>query len=163
MSDMRCAKRRQDSQNGFSLLEIVVVLLLLGLAAYLIAPSFTTGLRGLEARTAARDLLNRLKQARTRAISTQTVSRMLLGHDERGQAFYALANEYEEVLKTFPLPEGTRFVTEDQELPLVISFYPSGRSSGGLFALERDERRRFVIEVDSVTGLGRLVPEDEER
>lgn len=142
-------------------MEILVVLILLGLLAALVFPSFTKGLDGMEMRTATRDLITRMKQARTQAISSQAVQRILIGTDEEGKPFYALADEYGEISKSFSLPEKLSILTEDGELPLQISFYPNGRSSGGDFMLQLDENRHMRVSVDPVTGFGR-VPKDEE-
>lgn len=142
-------------------MEILVVVVLLGLVAALVFPSFTRGIDGMEMRTATRDLITRMKQARTHAISSQSVQRILIGADEEGKPFYALADEYGEITKSFALPEKLSILTEDGELPLQISFYPNGRSSGGDFVLQLDENRHMKVSVDPVTGFGRI-PKDEE-
>ena len=142
-------------------MEIIVVLVLLGFVAALVFPSFTRGMEGMKMRAATRDLITRMKQARTQAISSQSVQRILIGADEEGKPFYALADEYGEVSKSFPLPEKLSILTEDGELPLQISFYPNGRSSGGDFMLKLDENRQLSVTVDPVTGFGRLLKAEE--
>lgn len=149
--------------RGFSLIEIIVVLVLLAAAALLVAPSFTRGLASLELRTATRDMITRMKQFRTKAIALQEVQRVFIGRDDNDMPFYAWANEYEEVQNTYPLPEETEIILEDGlELPLRISFYPNGRSSGAFFALRTGPNRQYMISVDPVTGFGRVVKPDED-
>ncbi|HSR52700.1 MAG TPA: prepilin-type N-terminal cleavage/methylation domain-containing protein [Acidobacteriota bacterium] len=154
---------RKRSQSGFSLMEIIVVLVLLAAVALLVAPAFTRGLESLELRTATRDMITRMKQFRTKAIAVQEVQRVFIGRDDNDKPYYAWANEYEEIQNTYELPEDTEIVLEDgMELPLHISFYPNGRSSGAFFALRTGRNRLYMISVDPVTGFGRVVKPDED-
>lgn len=135
--------------EGFSLLEIIVVLVLMGVAAAVIMPSFTRGLKGLELETSGRDLITHLKQARSEAIGKQKVFRVIVNEQS-----YVLANEFGETIRQFNLPEGISLEAE-VELPLVISFYASGRSNGGVLALVNETGKRMWIRVDPITGFGR--------
>ena len=68
---------------------------------------------------------------------------------------YVLADEYGRSMKVFPLPEGVRFIREVRDegvLPGSVSFYPSGRSSGGVFYLSSDRGTRVRVLVDPITG-----------
>ena len=69
-------------KKGFSLLELIVVLMLVALAAGVVMPSFSRGWKGLEMETAGRDLMTRMRHARSQAISKQKVFRMILHKDE---------------------------------------------------------------------------------
>jgi type II secretion system protein H len=148
------------SSDGFTLLEVVVVLVLLGLAAALVIPSFTAGLRGLELETAGRDLITRMKQARTDALNQQTVFRVVLSDDSVEAARYALVDEYGRPLKAYELPADVSVEVQEGELPLTISFYPNGRSSGGWFDLRSEGGRKLKIVVDPVTGFGSVEKEN---
>ena len=142
--------------RGFTLLEIVAVLVLLGVAATLVLPSFTRGLRGIQLEAAARDLVTRMKQARSRAITRQKVFRIILDQETEQKAYYVLADEFRQPIKSYPLPDQTRVLSDDDQLPIVVSFYANGRSSGGRFSLNLLEGRRLVIDVDPITGFGRV-------
>lgn len=152
--------------RGFSLLEIVVVLVLFGLAAAVILPSFSGGFKSLEMETAARDLVTRMKQSRSEAIAKQEVLRIVLkpGTGDEVSA-YVLTNAYEEEIKTFELPKDISFELGEELKQATVSFYPNGRSSGGEFALRNKQGKRLTVEVDSVTGYGRVrrVTEDSTR
>ena len=155
---------RTAQQLGFSLLELIIVLILVSLAAGVVMPSFSRGLRGLELEAAGRDLITRMKQARSRAIATQKVFRMILFQSENASDYYILANEFEQELKKFSLPEDVSIETQDEQYQefeksfVKVSFYPNGRSSGASFLL-RNERREIGIWVDPVTGFARVLKE----
>ena len=150
------------SRKGFSLFELLIVLILVALAAGVVMPSFSRGLRGLELETAGRDLITRMKQARSRAIASQKVSRIILVSSEEGPDYYVLANEFEQELNRVLLPERVSIeVQEDQfEGHLArVNFYPNGRSSGGSFYLQ-NETREIEIWVDPITGFARVLKEE---
>jgi prepilin-type N-terminal cleavage/methylation domain-containing protein len=150
------------AQRGFSLFELLIVLILVSLTAGLVLPSFSRGLSGLELETSGRDLITRMKQARSRAIAKQEVSRIILVPSEESPDYYVLADEFEQELNRFLLPERVSIeLPEDQfEEPFVrISFYPNGRSSGGSFYL-LNETREIAVWVDPITGFARVLKEE---
>jgi general secretion pathway protein H len=144
---------------GFSLLELILVLLLLAAAATVVVPSFVQGLARFQLETATRDLATNLRQARTRAVATQRVYRVLLQPAEvSGEpSAYTVTDEYEHPLKTFLLPEPVSFagVGEAGWNP-VISFYPNGRCSRGTIVLAAGNRRLSIV-LNPITGFGSLV------
>jgi general secretion pathway protein H len=150
------------SRRGFSLFELLIVLILVSLAAGVVMPSFSRGLRGLELETAGRDLITRMKQARSRSISRQEVSRIILVPSEESPDYYVLTNAFEQELKRFLLPERVSIAVQEEQFdePFVrVSFYPNGRSSGGFFYLQ-NETREIAIWVDPITGFARVLKEE---
>lgn len=149
-------------RRGFSLFELLIVLILVSLAAGVVMPSFSRGLRGLELETAGRDLITRMKQARTRSISRQEVSRIILVPSEESPDYYVLTNAFEQELKRFLLPERVSIAVQEEQFdePFVrVNFYPNGRSSGGFFYLQ-NETREIAIWVDPITGFARVLKEE---
>ena len=151
-----------QSRRGFSLFELLIVLILIALTAGVVMPSFSRGLRGLELETAGRDLITRMKQARSRAIGRQEVSRIILVPSEESPDYYALANEFEQELNRYLLPERVSIAVQAQQFEedwVRVSFYPNGRSSGGSFYLQ-NETRDIAIWVDPITGFARVLKEE---
>jgi len=144
-------------RRGFTLFELIVVLILLGAAAAVVIPSFTGGFGGIQLDTAARDLVTRMKQARGAAVSRQRVHRIfLLSPEEPGEPFaYVLTDEYEQPIKRYVLPKGISYFEELSE-PVAFSFYPNGRSSGGRMGLKNEAGRKIFIEVSPITGFGKV-------
>jgi prepilin-type N-terminal cleavage/methylation domain-containing protein len=142
---------------GFSLLELTIVLVLIGLVAVVVAPSFAGGLSGLQLETSGRNLVTLLKHARTESVGKQKVFRVVLEEADHGSGTYFLTNDFGELIKRFELPDGYTFeVPHGERLPLMVSFYPNGRSSGGEFALKNRQGKRIPILVDSITGYAKV-------
>ncbi len=142
---------------GFSLLELIVVLLLLGLASVLVAPSFTGGLSGLQLETSTRDLITLMRHARSEAIAKQHVFRVVVGQEDPLSVKYFLTNDFGETIQERELPKGFQFqVADDMRLPLTVSFYPNGRSTGAAFGIKNKQGKATAIVVDSVTGFAKL-------
>lgn len=144
------------SRRGFTLLELIVVLVLLGAAAAVVMTSFTGGMLGIQMETASRDLVTRMRQARVDAVARQAVFRVVLGGDSSQGSSYILADEYGQKIRSYELPKGLSLIAEDG-LPMTISFYPNGRSSGGSFRLKRDGGKEIAIVVDPITGFGKVL------
>ena len=149
-------------KKGFSLLELIVVLMLVALAAGVVMPSFSRGWRGLELETSGRDLITRMRHARSQAIAKQKVFRMIIQkeEDETLSDYYIFANEFAQEIRKFDLPEGISVHSEDEEFPLRINFYANGRSSGALFTLKLETGREMKIWVDPITGFSRVLKEE---
>ncbi len=156
-----------SSRRGFSLLEIIVVLVLLAVTAAVVAPSFSRGLKGMKFRSASRDLATHMRAMRTKAVSSQQVHRVLIGIDGDGKPFYTLADQFERDLREpIPLPDQTtitEIVSENDtrevlagSAPVRVSFYPNGRSSGGVIVLKQG-RRELVLQVDPITGYAKVL------
>ena len=145
------------SPSGFTLVEILVLLVIMGLAAMLILPSFTSGLQGLELEAACRDLATHMKRARFEAIGRHTVRRIIVAQDDLGLGFYVLANEFGEEIGTVVLPDGIVPQTiDDTPLPWRVNFYSNGRSSGGAIGLVNRQEKRLYVTADAVTGLAKV-------
>lgn len=144
---------------GFTLLELVVVLILLGAVALVAIPTFSRGLTGIRLETATRDLITHMRQARMQAVATQRVHRILLlpAETPESPSSYAVTDEFERPLKRIDLPERVHPVLDDAS-PRLISFYPNGRSSGGFVVLRAEGGRRTTVEVSPITGFGRMIP-----
>jgi len=91
----------RGSKKGFSLLELIVILVLVALVVGVVMPSFSRGLRGLELETSGRDLITRMRHARSQAIAKQKVFRVILQkeEDETVSDYYIFANEFEQEIR----------------------------------------------------------------
>ena len=147
--------QKKSTQSGFSLFELVVIVVLVGVAAALIMPSFTRGLKGLELETTGRDLIVEMKHARSEAIAKQKLFRILLETDS-----YVLTDDFQVPIQSSKLPEGMVLESDDEELPLVIRFYANGRSSGSTFRLRNETGKQLRISVDPITGFARVIRDE---
>lgn len=143
--------------RGFSLLEIIVVVVLLASASAIVLPSFSGAFKSLQVETAGRDMATVMKKARSYAVGRQKPYRVNISLNEySGEAVeYMMADEYGRAIKIYPLPEGVRFVSGERFGEILtggVSFYPSGRSSGAVFYLSNEQGKQVRIIVDPITG-----------
>lgn len=133
--------------RGFSLLEMLVVLVIFGLASALVIPAlgslFTTSVADV-----SRDLHAGLRQARGQAVLQQQPVRFWLDLDTHE---YGIAGQ---LRGDFPVDWGVQasvasLASEGRRAGFV--FYPDGTSTGGALNLSA-QGREFVLEVDWLTG-----------
>ncbi len=149
--------RFRKAPLGFSLLELIAVLIVMAAATAIILPSFQGGLKNLELETSGRDLVTLMKYARSQAITQQKVFRVFLFPKEGERAHYVFATAFGEQIKKQHLPEGISLSAEKGRFPVRIGFYPNGRSSGASFILTSSTGRQMRVAVDPITGLAKVV------
>lgn len=71
----------KENQNGFSLMELIVALLVFGIAIAIAAPNFRTFIVNTQIRTTAESIRNGLQVARTEAVKRNEVVRFTLSSD----------------------------------------------------------------------------------
>jgi general secretion pathway protein H len=177
--------RHPRSPSGFTLLELIVVLFILGLATALVAPVFTRSFGQLRLKAAARDLAALCRFARTQAITSQTVLEVVL--DRGANAYWLRGPDWvvsrlggiEQVAtaenpeqpwqvrlrqaRVRPLPAGVTLKSVVLDLgPLredergAIAFFPQGSSTGGQVWVSDEKGRGYRIVVDPSIGLVRV-------
>ena len=139
--------------GGFTLVEVVVVLVIASLVLALVGTSISRNISGAEMRTAARKVAASMRYTRTQAILTKTEQVFLL--DTESLTYQAAEKDPEK------LPEGMKveLTTARSELTSEsaggIRFYPDGASTGGKVLLEANGRI-YTLNVSWLTGEARL-------
>ena len=147
-----------NRQRGFSLLELVVVLTLLGLIATLVGTGFIRGAENVEVRTAAQQLVNALRYTRAQAMLKQQPQRLVLDLDNKT---YLIPVRQ----KTVALPKSldVKLLTAESEQTAAragaIRFFPDGSSTGGQITLSTSsiseasaKQRQWQIAIAWLTG-----------
>ncbi|MEW5728385.1 MAG: GspH/FimT family pseudopilin [Pseudomonadota bacterium] len=124
-------------RNGFTLIEMLVVLAVLGLAVAVFAPAMRKHPE-ISADSSARSLAAALERSRSRAVAGNTETRTLV--DARARAENGL-----KVVLDVAVSE------VEGEAVGGIRFYPDGSSSGGRITFD-DGRAAVTVGVDWLTG-----------
>jgi general secretion pathway protein H len=147
-----------QGQRGFTLVELLVVLVIAALALSLVGTSISRSISGAEMRTVARKVAASLRYTRTQAILSKSEQVFLVDTEKR--TFKAADRETEE------LPEGMNVELNTARSELTsesaggIRFYPDGGSTGGNVRLEANGRV-YQVNVAWLTGEASLQRPDD--
>ena len=149
--DRSCSQRTPQvrSQGGFTLLEMLVVIALLGLVLGIVLQRGPVRSPAVELRAAAGEVARTLQQARGRAVATNQV--VATRFDVQGHTYDTDGG----ARRTLPATLSIRFTSvtpgaQTGGLP-GIGFAPDGSSSGGLLVLA-EGARVIEVTVDWLTG-----------
>lgn len=140
----------KSSCRGFTLLELLLVLLLLGLVYGLAGPMLSSGSAGLDMKAATRQLAAGLKKARGIAITERQEASLTIDVNARtfsvsgDPRIYALSRRLEVALYT-----AQSELSRDQVGG--IRFFPDGSSTGGRITVSLAASKQ-TVDVDWVTG-----------
>ena len=137
-------------QRGFSLLEVLVVIVIIGLSYTLLPKMFFSGVSGAELRSNVRAVATGLRLARDAAINTRREAVLTLDLDQRSFTVQndTRVHKLNEALDVKLYTSQADLITEKVG---AIRFYPDGSSNGGRVTLAAGERA-FEVDVDWLTG-----------
>jgi type II secretion system protein H len=138
--------------KGFSLIEMLVVLILIGFSISLITPSLSRFSRAVELKGAAKKISGILRYCRSEAVNKGQVYRVRFDTNLREVRVQPMES-------TYSLPEGIQIkevqrvsVQPTSDLPM-IEFYPNGGSNGGAIFLDSQGPGGYKIDVHFLTGV----------
>jgi general secretion pathway protein H len=136
--------------NGFTLLELLVVLALLAMTYALVPPMFAIGGSTAELKAGARQVAAGLRKARSQAIASRSETTLTLNVESRS---FVLSGDNKP--RVLPHQAELGVYTAQGEVvdgnTAAIRFYPDGSSTGGRVTLAMGERK-FHVDVDWLTG-----------
>jgi general secretion pathway protein H len=143
------------TRRGFTLVEVVVVLLLVGIMAGIAAVSLGDGLTGARVRAAGQDLVAALRYTRAQAIVTRRQQALEL--DVEARTYSAPRRDAVALPKNVELRLLTAAEEQTGATTGRIRFWPDGSSSGGRIKLVYGEQA-WDVEIAWLTGEVRLRP-----
>jgi general secretion pathway protein H len=156
---------RAGNSRGFSLLELIVVMVVIALAVAVSYPTISRGAASIQLKAAGRDVLNSLRVARERAISEQAPMRMLI--DKNAQTV-VLSDDFGDGARSYALPRDIRIAHLRQwgeellDAPLMLRFLPNGSAEDGEIVLQSKTGATLTIATDPITGGARIVTPEAE-
>ena len=149
---MGCALQAARA-SGFTLLELMVVMLIALAMLGLAVPRFAAVLPGVELKAAARDTASALRYARTRSIASRTSVAVVFDLESGTYRLEGATVDGRE--RTLGNGVELRLVTGRSEVREAsvgaIRFFPDGSSTGGRVSLWSGERS-FDVDVQWLTG-----------
>jgi type II secretion system protein H len=165
--------------GGFTLLELIVVLVIVGLMSALVVPRLTGPMGNLELKAAARTISASLRYARSRAAAEKTVCAALFDLDNNRLVIVdppltmgdfrvndrktmerklLAAMDRAQDQRAYTPPDGVRMAAGTYRggrfhagiFP--VYFFPGGGSSGGEITVVSDSGRQYRVTVDTITG-----------
>lgn len=142
------------SQHGYTLLELLVVLVIAALVLGVVTPRLFAVMPGVELKTSTQTLAAMLRYARSQAIAGSEV--VTVEYDDELPALRVSGSA-----KTYHWPESVELTLQNEQDPLQygiaqeaeanIRFYPDGSSSGGTLSVASDAGA-YQIAIHWLTG-----------
>lgn len=136
-------------QRGFSLIELMVVVVLIAATTALAASVMTTGLPGQQLRNASRELAAQLRYTRAQAIVTGKSQLFTL--DTRTREWQAPNRRHGQLPSQIKLVATGARIEQTNPDVAAIRFFPEGAATGGRIVLSRD-RAAWQLDVEWLTG-----------
>ena len=146
---MKKSKICISNTRGFSLLELLVVLALLGLVSVIVVPSIERGIRDREVRQSALALAALARELRSRAIYDGTLQDLVLNPSEN--SIQASAG------KRILLSDEAKISAIDGGEPMGqgsrrFFFFPNGSTVGGEIGISGREGLAYTVRLQSLSG-----------
>ncbi|MEE9412664.1 MAG: GspH/FimT family pseudopilin [Methylococcales bacterium] len=141
---------KKANNRGFTLIEMIVVMVIAVLAISIVGTSFTAGFSGAQLKAAVNDVASALRYTRGQAISAGEEAAFTLDVDKRS---YTISTRK----KVYKLADDLDLTVETAQSEIngegkgSIRFYSDGSSSGGRVEIKSGHRKRYV-DVNWLTG-----------
>jgi general secretion pathway protein H len=149
----------RDLKRGFTLVEMMVVLVIVALMMALVGTSISRNISGAEMRTAASKVAASLRYTRTQAILTKTEQVFLV--DTEKHTYQGAESEVKQLPEGMEVELNTARSELTSETAGGIRFYPDGGSTGGNVRLDANGRI-YRINVAWLTGEASVERPDED-
>jgi Tfp pilus assembly protein FimT len=153
-----------ETQDGFTLLELILVLFFMGLIAGLVTPFVASTLDRVKFQSEVREIKSALGYARSQAITLKTL--FTFHGDIINSQYWLTIPRDEETTRKKHLDETVKFaeyVLNNESVDdgiFLVHFYPRGNSSGGTIRVEPSNQEKpeayYEISIDPITGSAKI-------
>lgn len=156
IKQLKTQNSKVKTNDGFTLLELLLVMFIIGLSAALSIPVVGSSIDSLKIKSAAKNLSTILKHARNTAIAEKQPYTVQIKPQEN-MVFLApfLKPESKKEIKLSEkakIAKVTRFNAPAELEEKTITFYPRGNSSGGSITIhDANDRPAYIINIEPAT------------
>jgi general secretion pathway protein H len=146
--------------RGFSLLELIIVLLIISLLALLVTPRLTKTVSNMEVKSAAKKISAILRYCRSDAVNKNRIVQVNFDTESHLISVMSAEEGEEKPIQrnSYLLPGAIRVekvetgkTVLENTLPS-FEFYPNGGANGGTAVVRGGEGRAYTLQVDFLTG-----------
>lgn len=147
--------------QGFTLLELLIVVVLLAAAMALSYPSLSRGSTALHLRATGRDILSTFRYAREKAVTEQAGMVLIVDREKQTLVLSDIFRDREES-REYSLPADIKIQSialggaEVLDGPMVVRFLPNGSSDIAEILLRSDTGSFLRIVSDPITGAAHI-------
>lgn len=135
--------------KGFTLIELIMVLLLVGLASSVIFVAVSGGLFSSSKKKFIRDFTDTLSRAKIASLGKRRVSSFLI--DGENRRYCLEGHEWKDIPTTVQISGSG--LSEKEDGVFAVVFYPDGSSSGGEIDLEHDDGLVQRVTIGKLVGI----------
>lgn len=147
-----------SDSRGFSLFELVLVLLLIGISAAIVLPNIEKGMQNREVRRAALGLAAAARDLRSRALRNGVPQQIVLNLPENSYRAVPSVEVRLPAEVSFGSIDGGEFLDRDHRR---FYFFPNGSSMGGTIVVAADAKSiSYLIRLEALTGRVAVEPSD---
>lgn len=151
---------------GFTLLELILVLVVMSLVLAVAYPSMSRGKTAFHLRAVGRDLISSIRAAREAAVTEQRVMQVLIDTQDQQVTVSSDVGEDPRVFKV-PGDIQMQILTPAGEPvepgTLIIRFLPNGSSDDALIAIKAETGAALKIALDPIMGSARILANEENK